>query len=271
MEHRYRLSNIEASFEIAKDIYRITFMDSKCRDSTPGQFLMIWIPNVDEIPLSISNVRGDEVTLLVRRVGEATEALTSMKPGMKIGVRGPYGNGFSLVKGRVLLIGGGLGVAPLIYLASKLRELGSEIISILGFKTSSEVIGVEELQPSQEIHIFTEDGSLGEKGTPLKILRKVIREELPKKVYTCGPETMMWRVVNLCLSLNIPVEASLERYMKCAMGICASCVLDPLGLRVCRDGPVFSGEVLKNVSDFGRWIRLPTGEKAPLQSQLLNQ
>jgi len=244
-----------------------TLKDKLCAKAKPGQFLMLWIPGVDEIPLSIMNTQHDgTVSVTVKKVGEATEALHRMETGETIGVRGPFGNSFTLRTGKILMIGGGTGTAPLLFLAKILASKKAKITFIVGAKTREELLFLSELYAQygeENVLATTEDGSYGVKGLATKPLESLLKKEKFNIIYTCGPEQMMLEVFNLAEKHELSLEASLERLMRCAIGICGSCTVGKY--RVCRDGPVFDAKKLKEVkNEFGSWKHDFDGKKIPI-------
>jgi dihydroorotate dehydrogenase electron transfer subunit len=245
-----------------------TFKDKLCAKAKPGRFLMLWIPGVDEIPLSISDVNGKEgiVSVAVKRVGEATKALHSKKVGETIGVRGPFGNSFTLSSGKILMVGGGIGIAPLLLLAKKLAfSKAAKMVLAVGAKTKNELLFLDELKGicgEKNVLAATEDGSYGVKALASELVENILAKKGFDMVYACGPEQMLLKVFNLCEKHHIFMEASLERLMRCAIGICGSCIIGKY--RVCRDGPVFNTSQLRSVKDeFGVWKRDFDGRKIP--------
>ncbi len=243
----------------------------------PGQFLMIWVPGVDEVPMSISGC--DEIgnwSISVKNVGECTEALHELKLGDYIGIRGPLGNHFTIPKDnskKIFLIGGGIGMAPLKILASELFQKNLKFTVIEGAKVDSDVIFVDDFhmltENDSKVIFCTDDGSYGTEGFASDVFQDQIKdyseEELSNIVaYTCGPEIMMHKVFQICEKYGIELQASLERIMRCGSGLCGLCALDPLGLLVCKDGPVFKSDVLRETKDFGKFKRDFTGRKIPL-------
>ena len=228
------------------------FADKQCAKAQPGQFLMLWIPNKDEIPLSVMNTLGNTVFVTVKNVGDATHKLHQMKKGDIIGVRGPFGNHFTPKKGNVLLIGGGTGTAPLLFLAKKLAKRAKHLDFIIGAKTRDELLFVDQsnsLYMKQPI-ITTEDGTYGLKCLATQPLEQLLAKKGAYKldmVYACGPEPMIRQVLNLAEVHGFPLEASLERLMRCGIGICGSCMIGKY--RVCKDGPVFDSKQLREVKD----------------------
>jgi dihydroorotate dehydrogenase electron transfer subunit len=246
-----------------------TFKDRHCAKAKPGQFLMLWIPGNDEIPLSILYAEKDWTTLVaVKKVGEATQALHNMGAGEIIGVRGPFGNSFSLKRGKLLMVGGGTGVAPLSFLAKRLESVAERLVIVLGARTKDELLFVDEMERTldkQGVRLVTttEDGSCGITGLCTKPLERLLSKEEFDMIYACGPEPMMRKVFDLAEKHGIRFEASLERLMRCAMGLCGSCVIGRY--RVCRDGPVFTKEQLAEVKEeFGVSKRDFDGKRIPL-------
>jgi dihydroorotate dehydrogenase electron transfer subunit len=233
----------------------------------PGQFVMLWVPRVGEVPMSIADFEEGVLTMYITRRGKVTGYLhDNARAGFKLFVRGPYGRGFSAIeRGRALLVGGGTGSAPLHFLAKRLRSKGVDCVAVLGFKSADHAILLGEMSKLCRVEVATDDGSLGFSGPAHELAAKLLSEERFDIVYVCGPEPMIAAVLELARSNGVPLEASLERYMRCAVGVCGSCVLEPLGLRVCRDGPVFSGNVLFRVEDLGRWWRDADGRRIPLR------
>ncbi|MFX0047623.1 MAG: dihydroorotate dehydrogenase electron transfer subunit [Candidatus Hermodarchaeota archaeon] len=243
----------------------------------PGQFVMIWIPGVDEIPMSISSYKKyGEWAITVKNVGECTNAIHTLKVGDYIGVRGPLGNSFQIPKEKnknIFLIGGGIGMAPLRFLASELIKLGYNFTLILGVKEEPEILFINEFLEYQkedlELHFCTDDGSFGEKAVAPDLFENLIEktnlEDLKNTVvFTCGPEKMMYKILQICEEKKIEMYASLERIMRCGCGLCGLCVLDPLGLLVCNDGPIFSSKSLMEIEDFGKYKRNFAGKKYPI-------
>jgi dihydroorotate dehydrogenase electron transfer subunit len=245
-----------------------TFKDKYCAKAEPGQFLMLWIPGVDEIPLSILDARKDgEVTVAVKKVGEATEALHSKKVGEVIGMRGPFGNSFTIKNGRILMVGGGTGIAPLLFLTKKLASKTTKLVFVMGAKTKEELMFIDELEElcsKGNVVATTEDGSYGIKCLATAPLERLLAKERFDVIYTCGPEQMMRKVFDLAEKHGIALEASLERLMRCAIGLCGSCAVGRY--RVCRDGPVFTASQLREVKrEFGISKRDFNGKRIPLE------
>ncbi len=215
----------------------------------PGQFVMVWIRGVDDIPMALSY----ENAITVQKVGHATSALFELVECDSFGIRGPFGNGFEIKKGHILLIAGGVGAAPLAPLAEKAASAGIKVTTLLGAKTKDELLFRKRFEAVGEVCIATDDGSEGECGFVTGLLDG---KENYSQIYCCGPEVMMKKVLD---KVSPPkAQFSLHRYIKCGIGICGACCID--GLRVCKDGPVFSGAVLKK-TEFGVYKRNECGQR----------
>jgi dihydroorotate dehydrogenase electron transfer subunit len=222
-------------------------------DPAPGQYAMVWIRGVDEIPMSFSGPA--EIT--VHSVGEATRALAGVQPGETVGLRGPLGNGFVLRGDRILLVGGGVGVAPLAFLGEEARRAGIDVTSLIGFRSARDALFIERLRRLGRTVVTTDDGSLGIRGFVSAGLSELDLKEF-SQIYLCGPEPMMWDIIQRAREEAGRIQASINRHFKCALGICGSCCLDPDGLRVCVEGPVVMADRLME-PEFGRYRRGPSG------------
>ena len=227
----------------------------------PGQFMMAWLPGWEEVPMSISDVGPDNTRISVAKEGPTTAEFHKLKKGDKLFVRGPFGRHFMLEGNSHLVVGGGYGAAPLIYATKLISESGEKVTYTVGAKNASELLFLEEARRVKaKINVATEDGSAGHRGLVTELVEQLLETEHFDSILTCGPERMMYEVVRHGVKRGIRVQASLERYMKCGFGICGSCVLDPIGLRVCVDGPVFDGALLLK-TEFGRQKRDAAGSR----------
>lgn len=232
-----------------------TFVFDKTFVFHPGQFVMVWVPGVDEIPMALSS----ENSITVQKAGDATGAMFGLEPGAKLGIRGPFGNGFT--KGeKVLAIAGGVGAAPLLPLA----RADSVMTLLLGARTETELLFLDQLDECTDVLIATDDGSQGHHGFVTSLMDD-LNLGTYDRIAVCGPEVMMRAVLAKVAEKGLAhkTEFSLHRYMKCGVGVCGSCCIDPSGLRVCRDGPVFSGDLLLK-SEFGHYMRDASGRKKNL-------
>ncbi|NQV08748.1 dihydroorotate dehydrogenase electron transfer subunit [Candidatus Woesearchaeota archaeon] len=237
----------------AEDV-KTFFFDYKI-DFEPGQFFILWIPGLDEKPFAISHQNKEEIGMTIHKVGEFTKKLFLMKKGDKIGIRGPYGKGFSIKKSKSCVVGGGVGVAELSILINKLKDP----VIINGARSKNNLVFLDRFKA----HITTDDGSLGEKGFTTDVFSKLLETEKFDVVYTCGPEIMMKKIFEICEKHNIELQVSMERYMSCGFGVCGKCMCNDQ--IVCKDGPVFDSKKLRKMSEFGESARLRTGKKATLK------
>ncbi len=227
----------------------------------PGQFLMVWIPRYDELPMALSYLGGVK-GITVRDYGDATHALAAFNAGDRIGVRGPYGNAFRLEGERILAVGGGSGMASMIAAIEAFAQQGARVVTAVGARTAEELLFVDRANASGEVHIATDDGSRGFPGFAPPLAEKLMDREAFDHILTCGPERMMKAVVDLGRRRGIPVQASLERYMKCGIGICDACSLD--SQLVCYDGPIFTADQLAGLEEFARYRRDKSGRRVPV-------
>ena len=226
----------------------------------PGQFVMVWLPNYEEVPLSPSLHEGNLLRITVAARGETTRAMHELRVGNRLIIRGPYGRGFKLSFKSYVLIAGGYGAAPLIYALHRIRELGGRGLYVVGARCCEELLFINEAKElGADVLVATEDGSLGHKGLVTDLLSTIDWRNY-EALLTCGPEGMMKRIYDYIVSkgINIYAQFSLERYIKCGIGLCGSCAIN--GLRVCRDGPVFTLEELRG-TEFGKYSRDASGRR----------
>jgi dihydroorotate dehydrogenase electron transfer subunit len=256
------IRTIEKIIDETPTVRTLVFSDDVLSNVLPGQFAMVWIPGVNELPMSVmvSEEKG-KAAFTVRKRGISSTALYDLQAGSQIGVRGPYGNSFTIKDGKILLVGGGTGLVPLLRLA-KFAKPTNEVVILMGSKTKEEIFFEAAANKilaknKHEIIVCTEDGSYGKKGFVTDVMSELIKNIKFDGIYTCGPELMMYKVVQMANSNHIFVEASLERMMKCGIGICGSCCMGES--LVCHDGTVFDGEFLAKNSEFGHTHRSKAG------------
>lgn len=221
-------------------------------DILPGQFVEILIKDTRNAflrrPISIYNVHPSRNTfeLLIQIVGEGTQLLSEVKVGEYVDIMYPLGKSFTTSDSgkKVLLVGGGVGVAPLLYLSRKLKEKGVDTHILVGGRSSDNIIETDNFKKYGKIYISTDDGSKGEKG--LVTQHSVMQNMNFDKIYSCGPDPMMKAVAKLAKQQNINCEVSLENMMACGIGACLCCVTETTSGHqcVCTDGPVFNTKVL---------------------------
>lgn len=214
-----------------------SFMFRESLAAQPGQFVMAWLPGVDEKPFSIAGV--EPLTLTIVSVGRFSAALHQLAVGDRVWLRGPLGQGFRLQGQRLLLAGGGYGVAPLLFLARRAVAQKCSVAVCIGARTASDVLLVGDLQAlGVETHITTDDGSLGTRGLVTLATQTAIQDRRPDMVYACGPAPMLEAIDRQCEAYNLPRQLAWEAHVRCGLGLCGSCELDQTGWLVCRDGPV---------------------------------
>ncbi|MGQ9780767.1 MAG: dihydroorotate dehydrogenase electron transfer subunit [Nitrososphaeria archaeon] len=271
-----RLANVVRVVEVVKVLNfgprftSIMFRDEYAAAAVPGQYLMVWLIGDDEIPLSISHAeKGSLCGITVKDVGKTTKQLCAIKAGESLGIRGPFGRGYLIRGKRPLLVAGGVGVAGIRLLTYTMIEREIAPTVVVGSRTASENIFHKEFVGLEGQGLLTyipvtDDGSLGQQSLASQTVEKLVHERPFDQIYGCGPEKMLYALFQVALRERIGLQLSLERYIKCAAGICGQCVLDESGLLVCRDGPVFDKKELMASSDFGRFVRVASGKKIPI-------
>ena len=219
----------------------------------PGQFVQVRVDGSPATylrrPISIHDVdvANNEISLLVQVVGEGTRHLSAVEVGNRINLVLPLGNGYTLPEkeDKVLLVGGGIGIAPLFYLAKTMASKGVTPTFLLGGKKASDIVRGDAYKAVGETLVTTEDGSLGEKG--MVTMHSVWKEREFNKIYVCGPKRMMMAVADIAKAKGTWCEVSLEHMMACGLGACLCCVEDTVEghLCVCKEGPVFNTRRLK--------------------------
>lgn len=214
----------------------------------PGQFVQVKSNAQAEtflrIPISINFVdeENKQLWLMVQMIGEGTKALSQLREGDVLNLVLPLGNGFSVDEafGNVLLVGGGVGIAPMLYTGKVLKERGIEPVFLLGARSASGVLELNLFEQIGRVLITTEDGSLGEKGFVTQ--HSALQKESFDKIMVCGPKPMMMAVARFANKANIDCEVSLENMMACGLGACLCCVEKTIvgNVCVCKQGPVFN-------------------------------
>lgn len=232
---------------IEVDNYRTkTFVFDARLTATPGQFVMAWLPRFDEKPFSL--VDADPVTLMITAVGPFTRLVHELQVGDRLWLRGAFGQGFCVPTGqrRLALVGGGYGVAPLLWLARQQLALGAQVTAIVGARTQADLLYIERFERLKAstppgaltICVTTEDGSQGRPGRVTDTLQPLVEQNEVDGIYACGPHGMLEAVETLARQASIPCQSSWEAYMRCAIGICGAC--EHAGNVLCLDGPVLA-------------------------------
>ncbi len=230
--------------EVAEKIFRlIVDAPELAENSRAGQFVQVKISDEFTLrrPLGIAGTLNGRVKIFFRAVGRGTENLSTKRAGERLKILGALGNGFSSREGKILLVGGGMGLAPLLCTA---ENFSADVL--IGGRNSGEVIfWCEEFRPHvEEIFITTDDGSYSKKGFVTDFLPEILSKKNYSAIYTCGPEIMMRGVAKFAREKNLPCEVSFEKRMACGLGACLSCSIDTVDGRkkVCKDGPVFDAQ-----------------------------
>jgi dihydroorotate dehydrogenase electron transfer subunit len=241
---------------------RTIVLDAQVPGAEPGQFIMLWLPGLDEKPMSIASPAP--LTITVDRVGPFTTVLHQRKVGDWVGWRGPFGHGFTLHRDRpALMVSGGCGVGPIRFLAARAADSAIPTTVALGARSAPDLPHLGQLRATgADLLLATDDGSRGYHGLVTDAIGELPAPELEAcTIYACGPEGMLVALHRICRDRGIPGQLSVERYMKCGFGICGQCAMD--GHLVCQDGPVFSAEQLDGLRDFGHAHRTATGRRLP--------
>lgn len=241
---------VRETVAVGKQFVLLRLTDSEpLPEMLPGQFVEVRVDNTPSVllrrPISIHyyNKENNELGLLVQLIGDGTRWMATLKAGDTLNVVLPLGYGFTLPTStdeNPLLVGGGVGVAPLLYLGMKLKEMGVTPTFLLGSRTENELMQIDEFKKYGPVYITTENGAVGEKGYVTQ--HSVLANNKFSQVYTCGPKPMMMAVARWAKSANVPCEVSLENKMACGVGACLCCVEDTKegNVCVCKEGPVFS-------------------------------
>ena len=235
-------------------VLQLTDPSAPLPEMLPGQFVEVRVDDSPTTflrrPISINLVdrAANELWLLVHAVGAGTRALAQLKEGARVNVVLPLGNGFTLPTStaeRYLLVGGGGGTAPLLYMGQELVARGVRPVFLLGARSAADLLQLDHFRQLGDVCVTTEDGSLGERGFVTQ--HSLWQQADFTRICTCGPKPMMQAVARLAREKGIPCEASLENLMACGLGACLCCVEDTTdgNVCVCKEGPVFNIEKLK--------------------------
>jgi len=242
MHPRYIKHKVFENKKICDNIYKLTINGSY--DGIPGQFYMIRSWKSEPFlsrPISINYRDNNCITFLYEVKGEGTRLFSNLKPNDEVELLGPLGNGFDIenIYGKVAIVSGGMGIAPMYYVIKSLKKMNKSTIDLYaGFRENKYL--VDELEKyTNKIYIASNSGKWGYKG----FITDIFEARQYDLVLCCGPEIMMKKVVDLCNKLNIPVLISLEKHMACGVGACLGCTCKTTNgnMRVCKEGPVFSG------------------------------
>lgn len=251
---QYLKVKVVANQLVAQDIYLLQLStEGLAFTAQPGQFINIYFHHPTHLfprPFSIAGLEADRLVILYKTVGCLTNYLASLGKGATLEIIGPLGNAFQLDQTFPVLLAGGVGLAPLLFLQQRLNELGRAYQLVIGARTAS------QLPLRDQIHdavYLTDDGTAGQKGTVIDYLKmNYANLTQPMTVYACGPQVMLDRLVLLSQKMGFKTQLALERVMACGLGLCQGCAVPVPATGgttsyklVCKDGPVFKGEELQ--------------------------
>ena len=240
----FRVVHIQSENKATKSL----IFDQPLINAEPGQFVMLWLPGVGEKPFSILN--NDPFSVAVTSVGLFSSALIELDIASRVWARGPLGQGFKLEGHRHLLVGGGYGAAPLLFLAKQARSRNDVVKVCLGARSAGDLMMIDAFKGlGCEVFVSTNDGSYGEAGLVTNVVDQILRNSKMDALYACGPVPMLSALSEICRNKKIPAQLSWEANMRCGIGLCGSCELDdetrksagiPVGWLTCKDGPVYT-------------------------------
>jgi len=248
-------SIINHSSEIKSFIVR---NEKIARAYRPGMFVILWLPDIDFLPMSISKIEGSLIEITVQKIGEGTAKLFDLEVGDSMGIRGPFGNSWNYEDAsNILIVGGGMGIAAITSLIEPLKHNRKNVYVTIGAQDKNSLIFADRLiKLIPNTTCTTDDGSFGRKCYVTDTIEDIITNNNIDLIITCGPEVMMKKILDLAESKNIKIQASLERKMKCGVGLCGSCCIGvDNDISVCKDGPIFNSEQLKTFPQFGSYSK----------------
>ena len=245
---------VTSQVQLAEGIYDLRLAAGEiAAQAVPGQFVSLYSKDGSRLlprPISLCGIDKEkgELRLVYRVAGAGTKEFSALTAGDTIDVLGPLGNGFPLLEGKkAFLIGGGIGIPPMLGLAKSLKESGSDVTAVLGYR--SELFLQDEFASSSNVYNATEDGNSGTKGTVIDAIKENNLDA--DIIFACGPKPMLRAIKELAAQKKIPCYISLEERMACGIGACLACVCQTKNVdghsnvhnaRVCKDGPVFKAE-----------------------------
>ncbi|TSC99139.1 MAG: dihydroorotate dehydrogenase electron transfer subunit [Candidatus Peregrinibacteria bacterium Greene1014_49] len=264
----YKIKAIKQETEMVR-----TYTFDGSLGARPGQFVMVWLPGIDEKPFSVAFDNGAETKITFFAVGPMSEEFARCSVGDLVEWKAGQ---------HIALVAGGYGAAPMYFVAAETVHHGCTLEVFVGARSKEHLLYLKELEslPHVSLHVATNDGSMGFKGFNVQHLGKMLEVcqrgskgnkglkgvkggdlDPIDQVFACGPEMMLKAVSELTAKYKIPSQLSLERYMKCGYGICGNCVVDPLGIRLCTEGPVVKNDACVKIEEFGKYHRDALGKK----------
>lgn len=242
MQKKNHTGTIEKIEEINPSVYSIEFSSPTLKNISPGEYLSILCEGLTlRRPFSVANFENGKVTVLFKQKGQGTRYISHLKKGDTIEFSAPLGNTFKIENKKTLLVGAGIGVAPLFYLNKKLKEIGAKTYFASGFLSSQDILGEFDFTS-------TDDGSNGNKGSICDYLEKIIADFNPDKIVSCAPAPVLKFISETAKKHGIDCEIAMEKIMACGIGVCRGCVIKVIkdgkvqNATVCKDGPVFKGD-----------------------------
>jgi len=240
------IAQVISNYKISDDIYRARF---KCPEvatnAKPGQFVSILCSDlILRRPFSIAKAQDDWFEVIYKIKGKGTTIISNFKNEDEVDLIGPLGKGFNLTSQKALLLGAGVGSAPVIFISQYLKMQKTPYVMLNGFRNKVEIPELEE----ESSYIVTEDASTPYKGSVNDYVEKMIVEHNIEKIYTCGPSVVMKHAVEMARKYDIEIETAMEREFACGIGVCMGCNIKIyqdnklINKRICKDGPVFNGK-----------------------------
>ncbi len=238
--HKAKVARIE---KVSANSYLIEIEGEISQEIKAGQFISIYCENLTfRRPFSVFSHNSGKIGILFKERGKGTKYIKSLKKDDLIDITGVFGNGFNVENKKSLLIGAGIGAAPISFLKSKLNEKNIENLFIAGFLNKNEIPSCIKADIA-----YTDDGSYGRKGSVITDIENIIKDYKPEIIYVCGPEIVLKTLSRIGEKYNIETQIAVEKVMACSIGVCRGCVISVrkdgniVNAAVCKDGPVFSG------------------------------
>lgn len=232
---------IEKIQKVNEQVYSIEFSSPTLEDIRPGEYVSILCEGLTlRRPFSVADFEDGRVSVLFKKKGQGTEYISRLREGDSIEFSAPLGNTFKIDNKKTLLVGAGIGVAPLFYLRKKLAEAGAQTYFAAGFLSAADVLGDFDF-------VSTDDGSFGSKGSICDYLEQLIKDFAPERIVSCAPTPVLRIVAETAQKFGIESEVAMEKIMACGIGVCRGCVISVKkdgvvqNATICKDGPVFDG------------------------------
>lgn len=236
------IGTIEEIKKLTETVYSVKISSSTIESIKPGEYISILCDNLTlRRPFSVADFENNTITVLIKMRGKGTQYISSLNSGDTIEISAPLGNGFEIENKKTLLIGAGIGIAPLFYLNKELKKVGAETLLAAGFLNKGEIIEGADF-------VSTDDGSNESKGSICDYIEKLLEEFKPEKIISCAPHPVLKIVAQIAHENGIDCDVCMEKVMACGIGVCRGCVIkvkkdDKIqNATVCKDGPVFNAE-----------------------------